>query len=84
MLNGRNEEWVRSNRHLSPQVLCEFLEIIGQATQRYLASLDSLELSNPVNWCGPESEPVRLYVDREYTERWVHQQQIRDALKNPD
>jgi hypothetical protein len=33
---------------------------------------------------GPEPTPVWLDLAREYTERWCHQQQIRDAVGQPD
>ena len=36
-----------------------------------------------VNWAGPEPAPIWLDPAREYTERWVHQQHIRDAVRNP-
>jgi len=36
-----------------------------------------------VNWAGPAPAPVWLEIAREYTERWVHQQQIRDAVNKP-
>src|SRR4029079_2808652 len=37
-------------------------------------------IGDPVDWAGPEPAPVWMHVAREYTERWLHQQQIRDAL----
>jgi hypothetical protein len=37
----------------------------------------------PVDWAGPNPVPVWLDVAREYTERWVHQQHIRDAVGRP-
>jgi hypothetical protein len=36
-----------------------------------------------VNWAGDEPAPVWLDVAREYTERWHHQQHIRDAVGRP-
>jgi hypothetical protein len=36
-----------------------------------------------VSWAGPDPAPVWLDNAREYTERWVHQQQIRDAVNKP-
>ncbi len=35
------------------------------------------------SWAGPEPAPVWLDLAREYTERWHHQQQIRDAVGKP-
>ena len=37
----------------------------------------------PIDWAGPEPAPIWLHVAREYTERWVHQQHIRDAVGRP-
>lgn len=34
----------------------------------------------PVSWAGPDAAPTWLHVARKYTERWTHQQHIRDAV----
>ena len=36
-----------------------------------------------MSWAGPEPAPVWLDLAREYTERWHHQQHIRDAVNKP-
>jgi hypothetical protein len=36
-----------------------------------------------VSWAGPDPAPVWLDLAREYTERWLHQQHIRDAVRRP-
>jgi hypothetical protein len=36
-----------------------------------------------VAWAGEESSPVWFDIGREYTERWLHQQQIREAVGAP-
>ena len=36
-----------------------------------------------VAWAGQESSPVWFDIGREYTERWLHQAQIRDAVSAP-
>jgi hypothetical protein len=36
-----------------------------------------------VSWVGPDPVPNWLDVAREYTERWTHQQQARDAVGMP-
>jgi hypothetical protein len=48
---------------------------------KYFQSLDLHALGGPVSWAGPDPAPVWLDLAREYTERWVHQQQIRDATR---
>jgi hypothetical protein len=42
-----------------------------------------LEIGDAVSWAGPEPAPRWLHIAREYTERWMHQQQIRDATGLP-
>ncbi len=70
-------------RRLSPHVLCDILAISGPWLFAYFASLDLSALGGPVSWAGSEPAPVWLDVAREYTERWVHQQHIRDAVGKP-
>ena len=36
-----------------------------------------------MSWAGPGAAPVWLDLAREYSERWHHQQQIRDAASRP-
>jgi hypothetical protein len=55
----------------------------GELTEAYFTSLDMTVLGMPVDWAGPDPAPVWLDVAREYTERWVHQQHIRDAVGKP-
>src|SRR5258707_12794436 len=39
-----------------------------------------MALGDPVSWVGPAPAPVWLDIAREYTEQWMHQAQIRDAI----
>ena len=75
-----NAEWVAATRRLSPQVLLSLLATTGEETQAFFASLDPFTVGPPVSWAGPEPAPVWLDLARELTERWHHQQQIREAL----
>jgi hypothetical protein len=70
-------------RRLSPAVLVELLAVAGQPLFDYFATLNLEALGNPVTWAGPRPAPVWLDVAREYTERWHHQQHIRDAVGRP-
>ena len=79
-INRRNAEWVQALRRLSPLVLCELLRRSGDETLALFASLDLFKLGGPVSWAGPDPAPVWLDLAREYTERWHHQQHIRDAV----
>ncbi len=79
-IDRQNAVWVTGARRISPRLLIELLEMTGELTEAYFTSLDMTALGMPVDWAGPEPAPVWLDVAREYTERWVHQQHIRDAV----
>ena len=80
--NVMNAEWVAAMRRLSPRLLIELLDRYGREAAHYLASLDPFAIARiPVTWAGDEQSPVWFDVARELTERWHHQQQIRDATK---
>lgn len=82
-IDRQNDEWVRATRRLSPRLLTNLLRLSGDATAAYFAQLDLDRLGSSVDWAGPDPAPVWLDLAREYTERWVHQQHIRDALDRP-
>jgi len=79
-INQQNESWVAAARRLSPRLLIDLLRWSGDETQKYF---ESLAIGEPVSWAGPEPAPVWLDIAREYTERWLHQAQIRDAASAP-
>ena len=82
-INEANERWLQATRRISPHLLCDLLRFMGGETQRYFQSLDLFQIDEPVSWAGPDPAPVWLDIAREYTERWLHQQQIRDAVEKP-
>lgn len=82
-IDRQNAVWVTGMRRISPRLLIELLAMTGELTEAYFSSLDMTALGMPVDWAGPEPAPVWLDVAREYTERWVHQQHIRDAVAKP-
>ncbi len=82
-INEANELWVRAMRRISPPLLSDLLALTGKQFYEYLASLDAMAMGGAVSWAGPEAAPVWLDIAREYTERWLHQQQIRDAVNRP-
>lgn len=80
-LNRLNADWVRAARRLSPRVLIELLEVTGPEVARLVAGLDPEgEALFPVAWAGQQVSPNWFDVAREHSERWHHQQQIRDAV----
>ncbi len=79
-INRRNEEWVAAARRLSPRTLRMLLGVTGPATRAWFESLDLHSAGAVVSWAGPDPAPVWLDLAREFTERWHHHQQIRDAV----
>ena len=66
-----------------PGLLIELINVAGP-DEEYLATLDLDATGGPVQWAtGSDPAPVWLDVAREYMERYVHQQQIRDATRRP-
>lgn len=83
LINSLNDTWVKATSRMSPRFLCELMKFTGEQVCDYFKSLDPYEIGGPVDWAGPEPAPVWLDLAREYTERWHHQQQIRDAVGKP-
>lgn len=84
LLNRLNAEWVTAARRISPPTLIAFLEIVAPQTHTFLQSLDPYALSGvSVAWAG-ESQSFNWFdIAREYTEKWHHQQHIREAVGAP-
>ncbi|MEW6212364.1 MAG: maleylpyruvate isomerase family mycothiol-dependent enzyme [Acidobacteriota bacterium] len=83
LINDLNDIWIKATRRISPLLLIDLLRQMGNQTCEYFKSLDPFSMGDPVNWAGPEAAPVWLDLAREFTERWHHQQQIRDAVGKP-
>jgi uncharacterized protein (TIGR03083 family) len=79
-----NEQWVAAARRLSPRIIADLLDLSGIWFEDHVSSLRSENMGAPVQWAGPAPAPVWMDVAREYTERWVHQQQIREVVGEED
>ncbi|QQS48426.1 MAG: maleylpyruvate isomerase N-terminal domain-containing protein [Acidobacteriota bacterium] len=83
-LNRLNADWVRAARRLSPRVLTDFLRLTGPQVCELFKSLDpDAESIFSVAWAGEERSANWFDIAREYTEKWHHQQQIREAAGKP-
>jgi uncharacterized protein (TIGR03083 family) len=84
-LTRTNEEFVRASRQLSPQLMIELLEQMGPRLDALWAERDLQSTADlNVSWAGTGIDsPAWLDIGREYTEFWVHQQQVRDAVSAP-
>ena len=80
-LNDLNTIWVLAYKRISPKILIEMLETTGREFNNYLEKLDMFEPALfPVAWAGETESQNWFHVAREYTEKWHHQQQIREAI----
>lgn len=83
-LNRLNAQWVDATRRLSPRILLDLMDVTAPQVHAFFGSLDPhARALFGVAWAGEESSPVWFDIGREYTERWLHQQQIREAVDAP-
>lgn len=83
-LNELNAVWVKAMDRVSPKQLTDLLEMTGPQCYAYLQSLSPFEPARyGVSWAGEEQSENWFDIAREYTEKWHHQQQIRDAVGKP-
>lgn len=82
-INANNSLWVDATRRMSTRLLCDLLDFTGYQVVSYFKSLPFMETNGGVSWAGPDPAPVWLDIAREYTERWHHQQHIREAVEQP-
>jgi uncharacterized protein (TIGR03083 family) len=79
-LNLLNAEWIKASKRISPNMLIVLHKATNQLTNQYYQSLNpDAPAVFAVDWAG-ESESLNwMHLAREYTEKWHHQQQIREA-----
>jgi uncharacterized protein (TIGR03083 family) len=83
-LNQLNADWIKAAKRISPQLLIEFLSLTGAQVAALLKSVDPFAPALfSVAWAGEETSLHWFDVAREYTEKWHHQQLIRDAVGAP-
>lgn len=83
-LNNVNNTWVRASKRLSPRLLIELTEFTTPKVIQHLKSLDPKGTALfSVGWAGEAESENWFDIAREYTEKWHHQQQIREATGRP-
>jgi hypothetical protein len=83
-LNELNMSWTNATKRVSPQLLIELLESTGKQYVQQLQQLDLFaDAIFSVGWAGEERSANWFHIAREYTEKFIHQQQIRDAVAKP-
>ncbi len=81
-LNAKNQRWVDGASGLSRRVVSDLLRWAGLELADFDAAAD-LTAPASVAWAGDGGVPAWLDLAREFTEQWVHQQQIREAVRIP-
>ncbi len=80
-LNNLNADWVKATKRLSPRVLTDLLEETGKEYLECLRQLKPFDKAMfSVAWAGEEESLNWFHIAREFTEKWHHQQQIREAV----
>ncbi|SEJ22699.1 TIGR03083 family protein [Dyadobacter sp. SG02] len=83
-LNRLNADWVNASKRMSPALLTELIESTGK---QYTVIMQQQDLEADaifsVSWAGEAVSKNWFHIAREYTEKWHHQQQIRDAVGKP-
>jgi uncharacterized protein (TIGR03083 family) len=80
MIERGNDEWVEASRQIPIALIPDLLVVSGRRLDESLADVDMDAPGVPVAWTGSGVSPVWLDIAREYTDRWVHHQQIREAV----
>lgn len=84
LVNDMNAEGVSYARRLSPAMLIDAHAHYGAQLAEFFESLDPFaEAKWSVSWAGEEQSAMWFDIARELTEKWHHQQQIRDAAGRP-
>lgn len=80
-LNELNATWVNAMKRVSPNQLIKMIERSNPDAFSYYASLDPFAPAMySVAWAGEDLSANWFHIARDYTEKWHHQQQIRDAV----
>lgn len=83
-INQQNDTWVQATRRISAPVLLDFLELTDAQLHTFFMSLPTFAHTGlGVAWAGEDSSANWFDIGREYTEKWFHQQHIREAISMP-
>lgn len=80
-INHHNDVWVQAMRRVSPRLICEMLKLTAPQVEAHFQTLDPFQTGITVSWIGDYPMPAWMDMAREYTERWLHQQHIREAVQ---
>jgi hypothetical protein len=76
-------EWVHAARRLSPRLVMELLDWAGPQVVEMVSAQDPSALTANVSWASVVPVPAWLDQARELSERWIHRQQVLEAVGAP-
>ncbi len=83
-LNGLSTGWVKAMKRVSPEMLIMLHKITGKRFCEYYSALNPFAKAGfPVDWVGEQESANWMHIACTYTQKWLHQQQIRDAIEKP-
>lgn len=82
-LDDLQATWVDAARRLSPELVIELLDWSIDGFIQALDADDPTVIRAHVSWASVEPVPAWLDHGRELTEKWIHRQQILQALDQP-
>jgi uncharacterized protein (TIGR03083 family) len=82
-IQADNRAFMRAMRGVSPRILIDLLAVYDREMVAAFEALDPEAAGLAVAWAGEEISCNWFDVAREYTEKWHHQQQLRDATGRP-
>jgi uncharacterized protein (TIGR03083 family) len=84
LVNELNARGVAVYGALSTRMLITLLDLSARELRQHFLSLDPMQPASwPVSWAGEARSMNWFDTAREFTERWHHQQQIRNAVARP-
>jgi hypothetical protein len=84
LINSLNASGVSYAERLSARLLIDLLEVTGRWVAEFVEALDpTARALFAVAWAGETESQNWMDTGREYTERWHHQMQIREATGTP-
>jgi hypothetical protein len=76
-------DWIVATKRLSPEIIISLLETAEKENYEFMKTLAPEKPALwPVAWAGEEESYNWFDIAREYTEKWHHQMQIREAIGN--
>ena len=78
-----NREFMTGMKRVSSEIITELIAIYDEKVVALFEAADPHEQGLGVAWAGENVSKNWFDIAREYTEKWHHQQQIRDATSHP-